>query len=77
MSKHKSRNNLRQETQLTKREIKILYMRYDDSMILRDIGDVFSVTGPRAKQIIDNALIKIGLERYLYNRGLLDCDDDR
>lgn len=76
MSRHKSRNNKRQNTELTDREIKILSMRYLEDMTLRDIGESFDFTHTRARQVINNALIKIGLKNYLHEKRV-DVSNER
>lgn len=63
--RHKARNNKKQNTKLTDREMEILFMRYSEDMTLRNIGEHYGFTHTRARQVINNALIKIGLKEYL------------
>lgn len=54
------------ETDLTKREIICLQSYYYDDLYLRQIGEIYNISGERVRQIIKQALIKIRLKALKY-----------
>ena len=49
------------ETELTKREIICIQSYYYDGLLLREVGEIYNLTGERIRQIIKEALDKIRL----------------